>query len=257
MEKVKIPNSKGQNIAAVIERPKVKTEPFDKLTASKLAILCPGFLDTKNYSHLVELAKTLANGGYTVVRFDPTGTWESEGEIAEYTTSQYLSDVESVLERMLREFGYKHILLGGHSRGGMVSILYAARDPRISVVVGIMPSSPYTFTGKRREEWEKSGVSVNSRDVPNTNKTIEFRVPFSHVTDREQYNVFEDVKKVHVPLILVTGELDKAVLPEHVRTIFDKANEPKKFILIEGIGHDYRHHLSQVNIVNEEIVKNL
>ncbi|MDO8482794.1 MAG: alpha/beta fold hydrolase [bacterium] len=249
MEKVKILNSKGQNIAAVVDQSKIKTE--------KLAILCPGFLDTKDYSHLVELAKTLAGLGYTAVRFDPTGTWESEGEIADYTTSQYLSDVKSVLEYMLRESGYKHILLGGHSRGGMVSILYAARDPRISVVVGIMPSSPYTFTGKRREEWEKSGVSANSRDVPNTDKAIEFRVPFSHVTDREQYNVFEDVKKVRVPLILITGELDKVVLPEYVKMIFYNANEPKKFISIHGIGHDYRHHLSQVKMVNEEIMKNL
>src|SRR3989338_1671011 len=249
MKKIKIPNSKGQNIAAVIERPKAKTE--------KLAILCPGFLDTKDYDHLVELAKALALESYTVVRFDPTGTWESEGDISEYTTSQYLEDIKSVLEYMLREGTYRHILLGGHSRGGMVSIIYAARDPRISEVVGIMPSSPYTFTGQRRKEWEKTGVSVASRDVPNTKIMKEFRVPFSHVTDREQYNVFDDVKKVHVPLILITGEFDKVVLPEHVKMIFDMASEPKKFILIDGIGHDYRYHLSQVKIVNEEILKML
>lgn len=249
MEKVKIPNSKVQNLAAVIDRPKIAT--------SKLAILCPGFLDTKDYTHLAELAKTLVNRGYTVARFDPTGTWESEGKIADYTTSQYLADVKSVLEYMLRESDYKHVLLGGHSRGGMVSILYAARDRRISTVVAIMPSSPYTFTGKRREEWEKTGVCVALRDVPEKGGNREFRVPFSHVTDREQYNVFEDVKKVRAPLILVTGELDKAVLPEHVKMIFDLANEPKKFIEIPKIGHDYRHSLSEVTIVNEEIMNSL
>ncbi len=249
MEKVKIPNSKGQSIAAGIERPKAKTD--------KLAILCPGFLDTKDYTHLVELAKTLAALGYTAVRFDPTGTWESEGDISEYTTSQYLSDIRSVLEYMLRDGKYKHILLGGHSRGGMVSILYAARDPRVSTVLGIMPSSPYTFTGKRREDWEKTGWNISVRDVPDTADIREFRVPFSHVTDREQYNVFEDVKKVHVPLILVTGTLDTLVLPEHVKMIFDKANEPKKFISIDGIGHDYRYSLYEIKTVNQKIVENL
>src|SRR3989344_8435825 len=117
MEKLKIPNPKGQNIAAVIHQPET--------AMGKLAILCPGFLDTKDYAHLVELAKSLANEGYTVVRFDPIGTWESGGDISDYTTSEYLEDIKTVIEYMLHEGNYKHILLGGHSRGAMVSIIYA------------------------------------------------------------------------------------------------------------------------------------
>ena len=250
MEKVKIPNSKGQNVAAVIERPKAKTE--------KLAILCPGFLDTKDYDHLVELAKVLADRGYTVVRFDPTGTWESEGEITDYTTSQYLSDVKSVLEYMLRESGYKNILLGGHSRGGMVSILYAARDPRISAVVGIMPSSPHSaFIKHRREQWKRGGFRISKRDAPGTSEKREFRVPYAHAGDRDKFNVLKDVKRVHVPVVLLTGSLDVTVLPENVREIFDKANEPKQFIAIPKIGHDYRHNLSEIKIVNDKILEAL
>jgi len=157
MEPVKIPNLNGQSLAAVIHRPAVKTE--------KLAILCPGYLDTKDYTHLTMLAEDLASQGYTAVRFDPTGTWESDGDISEYLTSQYLKDIESVLEHMLAEGGYSYILLGGHSRGGQVSILYAARDLRISEVLGIMPSHA-PVEGKRREDWESAGVSNSSRDIP-------------------------------------------------------------------------------------------
>ena len=36
--------------------------------------------------------------GYTVVRLQPTGTWDSEGDILDYTTTQYLVDVKHVLE---------------------------------------------------------------------------------------------------------------------------------------------------------------
>ena len=152
-----IPSSKG-NLAAVIHYPETKTE--------RLAILCPGYLDSKDYDHLVRLAEVLTERGYTVVRFDPTGTWESEGSISEYLTSQYLNDIKNVLEYMLREGDYRYVLLGGHSRGGMVSILYAARDPRISLVLGIMPSSGRSMVGKRREDWQRSGFSISTRDVP-------------------------------------------------------------------------------------------
>lgn len=244
----KIPSTKG-NLAAAIHYPENKTD--------KLAILCPGYLDSKDYRQLVGLAEALTEQGYTIVRFEPTGTWKSEGDISDYTTSQYLEDIKNVLEYMLSQANYKHILLGGHSRGGQVSILYAARDSRISIVLGIMASSG-PIQGQRREEWEKNGISVSQRDLPNDeNKKIEFRVPFNHVLDRDQYDAVGDAKKIKVPIILIAGELDDLVPPDEVKEIFDNANEPKKFLIIPNIGHDYRHNDGEVKIVNEKILEQL
>jgi len=243
-----IPSSKG-NLAVAIQCPK-------KLT-NRLAILCPGYLDSKDYKHLVGLSEELSQKGYTVVRFEPTGTWESEGEISDYTTTQYLEDIKNVLEYMLKENTYTYILLGGHSRGGQVSLLYAARDSRISFVLGIMPSSG-PMVGRRREEWKETGVSVSQRDLPdNRQEKKEFHVPFSHVEDRDKYDVVGDVKNIHVPVVFIAGELDDLVLPEDVKEIFNNANEPKKFITIVGIGHDYRHNDDEVKMVDEKIIENL
>ena len=244
--KTKIPSSKG-NLAAAIHYPETKTE--------RLAILCPGYVDSKDYKHLVGLAEALSKQGYTVVRFEPTGTWESEGDISDYTTTQYLEDIKNVLEYMLKKEDYRYILLGGHSRGGQVSILYAARDPRISLVVGIMPS---TRRSMGREERKETGVDISERDLPdNKEEKREFRVPYSHVEDREQYDVVKDVKKIRASLILIAGELDDLVLPEEVKEIFDSANGPKKLIIIPGIGHDYRQNDEEIKIVNGNILEQL
>lgn len=247
MEKIKIKNSLDKNIVGVIHRPKIKTE--------KLAILCPGFLDTKDYPHLVDLASKLAQQGYTAVRFDPSGTWESEGDISEYLTSQYLKDIGSVLDYMLSESKYTHVLLGGHSRGGQVSLLYAARDSRISVVLGIMPSQG-PFEGKRRDDWEKSRVSVSLRDTPeNYEEKKKFRVPFQHVLDRDQFHVLDDMKKIKARVILIAGELDVLVPPESVQKLFENANEPKKFITVAGVDHEYRHKPADIEKVNLAALK--
>ncbi len=244
---IKIPSSKGK-LSAVINYPKNETK--------NLAILCPGYLDSKDYKHLVGLAKVLSEEGYTVVRFEPTGTWESEGDISDYTTTQYLEDIKNVLEYMLSQTSYKHILLGGHSQGGQVSILYAARDKRISLVLAIMPSSKNIMASQRYKDWERKGVSISYRDLPdNKDKKKEFQVPFSHVGDREKYDVMGDVKRIKIPIIIVAGELDDICLPEHVKEIFDKANQPKKFVTISGIGHDYRHNSKEVELVNKEVLK--
>ena len=247
MEKIQISNSKNEKIAAVINYPKEQTD--------KLAILCPGYLDSKDYHGLLNLAEKLSVKGYVVIRFDPIGTWESEGDISKYTTTQYLEDIKNVFEYMLKQGNFKHVLLGGHSRGGQVAILYAARDPRISFVLGIMPSSG-PIQGQRREEWEKAGIGISSRDLPNKkNEKIEFRVPFQHVLDRDQYDAVGDAGKIKVPIIFIAGELDDIVPAEDVKEIFDNANEPKKFIIIPNIGHNYRHNPNETEVVNTKIME--
>jgi len=250
MINIKIPTPKG-NIAAVVHYSKNKTD--------KLAILCSGYLDSKDYDHLKILSEDLAKEGYTAVRFDPIGTWESDGDISDYTTTQYLVDIKNVLEYMLKQNPFKHILIGGHSRGGKVSILYATRDRRVSGVLGIMPSSLYMNKNDERViEAKKIGFSISFRDLPEDKKQKrEFRVPYSHFQDNLKYNSPKDVKKIKVPLILIAGELDKLVAPESVKEIFEKANEPKKFILIPGIGHDYRKNPSEVRLVNSKILEAL
>ena len=246
MEQIYIQNSSQKNLAAVVHHPETTTNRF--------AILCPGFLDTKDYNHLRMLADELTKHGYTAVRFDPTGTWESEGDDAEYLTSQYLRDIKSVLEFMLLRGDFSHILLGGHSRGGMVSFLYAAQDPRISVVVGIMPSFG-PAVGKPREDWEVAGVITVKRDLPfDTMQTREFSLPFAHVLDRDQFDAFADVDKSSARKIFLAGEKDLSIPPERVQRLFDHASEPKTFILAEGIDHEYRHRPDDIRKVNALIL---
>ena len=246
--KITIPSSKG-NLAAAIHYPDEKTD--------RLAILCVGYLDSKDYAHMVDLAERLVQRGYTAVRFDPTGTWESEGDIADYTITQYLEDMKNVLEHMLGQGKYSHILLGGHSRGATVSLLYAAKDPRISTVVAIMPSSPHVTEDGSREEWKEKGIRQSWRDIPGSGEKREFRVPYSYEQDRTQYRILEEMKKIHIPVLFLAGELDTLVVPARAREIFDVANEPKKFLLMKGIGHDYRHSKDEVMQVNNLILKAL
>lgn len=238
-------------IAVVIHRPETKTE--------KLAILCPGYLDSKDYNHLVFLADDLSSSGYTVVRFDPAGTWESGDNISDYNTTQQLEDIKSIIEYMLQEQNYEYILLGGHSRGGYVSILYASRDPRVSVVLAIM--SPYslirTVNTDKINKWKIDGFKTSSRDVPNSNEKREFSVPYSDMEDSKKYDLLEDVKKLKIPLVLVAGELDDVIPPSDVRLIYDNANEPKNLVILKNINHDYRHNINNIKLVNEKILQSI
>lgn len=248
MEKIKIKTTKGY-LSAVVHHPKEASD--------KLAVLCPGFLDSKNYAHLVALAEMLCERGYVAVRFDPTGTWESSGDIADYDTTQYLEDVKTVIDYINKDSKYNHILLGGHSRGGRMAILYGARDQRISLVLGIMPSHGL-YEGPDREQWKKSGIKISQRDLPTNNKEYkEFRLPFSHVLDLDKYDTLKDTGEIKVPVILIAGELDKLVSPEDVKILFNNIIGVKKMIIAPNIGHDYRRKEKEIEIVNNLIAKEL
>ena len=248
VHRLTIPSPKG-GISAVVHYPETQTD--------KLAILCPGYLDTKEYKHLIGLAQELCEAGFTVVRFDPTGTWESGGDVSEYTPTQYLEDIKNVLEAMLEEHPYKTILLSGHSLGGWTSMLYAARDPRISIVLAMM--SPHTprLDDRLANEWKEAGFRISQRDVPGSTEMRAFSVPYAHQVDRDRFDLLADVQKIHAPIILVAGELDTKVLPEAVQEIYRNANEPKKFILLKNIDHDYRHNDKEVKIVNAAVMEQL
>jgi len=247
MENILIPSTKGL-LATVIHRPKKETD--------KLAILCPGYLDSKDYKHLVMLADDLAQNGYTVVRFDPVGTWESEGDISEHKIPNELDDIGAILEYMLSQRAYKTILLGGHSRGGFISMLYAVSDPRITHIFGIM--SPYSFKrtvdDERMKLWREQGFRESTRDIPDSHEFRKFVMPYENMLADAEYNLLDVIDKLHVPLLLIAGEEDDTVLPEDVKLLFEKANEPKQFEIVQGIDHGYRRSADEVKKVNKIII---
>ncbi len=249
MQKVKISTPLGKEIAANMYLPAVSTE--------KLVILCPGNLYSKDHAHMVTLAERLVESGYAVVSFDPLGTWESDGDICDYTIAGYLSNLEVVLEHMLKEGKYTRVLLGGHSRGAAVSILYAAKDHRISEVIGIMPSSLGPYSKERLELWEKNGCEVIPIEIPGSTEKREFIVPFSCLRDRTDFKVVKASRELQVPLLVIRGEQDSVVTKEEVEDIFNNAGNSKNLIVIPEAQHEYWRNAEHMKLVNDIILQNL
>ncbi len=227
--------------------------------AQGLVVLCPGYLDSKDYRHLVRLADDFARAGFAAARFDPTGTWASDGTIADYTTSQYLLDLRTVLDELLHERPYPQVIVGGHSKGGYVALLHAARDPRVTTVVGIMapPSIESVYDTVKQHKlaaWKQDGYKVSQRDLPDGLGMREYRVPYAYVIDRRTHDLSTAMRNYQGRTILLTSTGDDLVSAASVRQIYDWANEPKEFILLEGIEHDYRHTESAISIVNRAIL---
>ena len=60
--------------------------------AQKLALVLPGFLDTKDYAHMKAHVDLLAAQGYFALSIDFPGTWESGDDIELYDYKLSASD---------------------------------------------------------------------------------------------------------------------------------------------------------------------
>ncbi len=237
----------------------VKTESFElavyskgNKNSSKIAIVIPGRLDTKDYIHMTSLVDRLAEEGYHALSFDPPGTWESPGNISIYTTTNYIKAVDELIEY----FGNKPTVLAGHSRGGTIAMLAGSKNPNVSHIVAIFSNvGPASPLGK---DAKKLGYKESFRDLsPGTSPTEEkkvFKLPFSYFEDGQQYNALPALKTCGKPKLFFCGTDDVMAEPGDVEIAYHASSEPKEIHEVKS-EHDYRYSPEAIKEVNETIEK--
>lgn len=219
--------------------------------SSKLALVLPGRLDTKDYAHMRSHVDFLAGQGFYAVSFDMPGTWESPGDIKEYSTTSYIKVVNELIEH----FGNKPTLLLGHSRGGTTAMLVGAANNHVRAIVAVMAT--YGAPISPSPEDIKRGVHITYRDLPPGNRrgaaeTKKFMLPLNYFTDGKKYDPVEVLKKYKGAKLLICGTHDKFIRPEKVKKVYESLSEPKMFLELD-VDHDYRYHPEMIGKVNSAI----
>ncbi len=248
-----IKNRKDQKVCVLVERAK---------KSKGLAFIMHGLGGFKEQPHVEAFARAFRDNGYTVIRFDTTNTFgESDGDYADATVTNYYEDLEDVINwSKSQDFHQEPFVLCGHSLGGISTALYAQKYPEkvralapISTVVnGKLSFETEKYTKEILDNWERSGWLVK---MSSDGKRVK-RLRFSHVTDRLKYNLLDNVHKLTMPVLLITGELDNSIPPKHQQLLFDKLPGKKEFHIIKNSPHTFKEeiHLNEVyNIMNKWI----
>lgn len=85
------------------------------------------------------IADYLTRNGIAVLRFDDRGVGQSEGNILTATSADFATDVESAIAylKTRKEIDKKKIGLIGHSEGGMIASMVAAKSDDINFIVSL------------------------------------------------------------------------------------------------------------------------
>ena len=178
-------------------------------------------------------ARSLYEKGFNIFLYDSRQHGESEGSYCTYGFYEKY-DVSAVTRylqsRKEKEIG--KIGLFGTSMGGAVAIQAAAINSHIAAVVS---ECSYTSLRIVFVDYQKRIIKLPWHFLRNialvqSQKIANFKARL--------VSPVEDIKRVHVPILIVHGKNDSFIKSEYSKLLYDAANEPKRLLLIDNAGHN-------------------
>ncbi|HXE57911.1 MAG TPA: alpha/beta fold hydrolase [Gemmatimonadales bacterium] len=216
-------------------------------------VVLHGFKGFKDWGMFPPFAERLARAGFVAVAYNASGSGVDEsGEFAwpdrfgRNTFGAELADLAQVLEALTAgELGVappSSIGLVGHSRGGGIAVLHAARDPRVrALVTWASIASVVRWSAEERRAWRERG----RLDVMNqrTGQVLPLRTDVLDEIEREargSLDIERAAGQVAVPWLIVHGEADPAVEVEEARRL-ERASRGGlvRLLTLPGAGHTF------------------
>ena len=264
-EQVRIP-AIGFTLAGTLSKP---TEP--SVTPRPAVILAAGAgpLDrdalTFGIPILGQLASAFADAGFIVLRYDKRGVGQSGGRTEVATLADFSDDQRAAVKFLTsrKDVDDKRIAVVGHSEGGLVSLISAAKEKRIAAVVLVATpgvSGSDLVLAQQQHALSKSNLSdaekqartdmqkkINEAAI--TGKGLDAltagvrrqidNAEFQSVLASDPAKLMPNVRQ---PLLVVQGERDAEVAPSNADRLEGLAKARKQPAAIEvvkipGINH--------------------
>ncbi len=225
-EKVAFPGHSGETLAARLDAPDTPPRAY--------ALFAHCFTCTKDIFAASQIARSLAETGVAVLRFDFTGLGHSDGEFANTNFSSNVDDLVAAANHLRNAYSAPALLIG-HSLGGAAVLAAAGEVPECKAVATIgAPADPghvahlFGDTAATIEAEGEAEVSIGGRP---------FRVQ-KHFLDDIREQVLEDrIANLRRALLVMHAPLDNIVGIDNAGAIFAAAKHPKSFISLDTADH--------------------
>lgn len=213
-------------------------------------VLCHGFKGFKDWGFFPPIAERLARAGYAVVAWnasgsgvDDTGEFVWPDRFGRNTFSAELADLETVLRSveggMLDFAPPTSVGLVGHSRGGGLAILAAARNERIgALVTWAAVATPWRWSEEMRRRWREMGFL----EVRNQRTGQVLKILPDVIDDLERNGPLLDIgaaaDRVRCPWLVVHGAVDETVSVKEGQALAASGARPELRI-VERTGHTF------------------
>jgi pimeloyl-ACP methyl ester carboxylesterase len=199
--------------------------------------ICHGFPgDTKN----MDLAEELAFNGVVTLVFYYQGAWGSSGKYSLTKLERGARDAVAYL-RILPYVEPKRVGLVSHSMGALPLSKTMSLDPSIKTGVLMSPAADvdsYTNDDKTKAKAQRFASMAEGKLAGFTVESL-MKDLMSVAKTTDPVKLAPTIK---APVMVIVGSKDIVTPPDLCRRFYDAANEPKKWVLIEGADHGFSEH---------------
>lgn len=258
--------SEGTRISATLYLP-------DNLKAGERVpgvVLCHGFTAIKELI-LPDYARRFADAGIAALAFDYRGFGESEGVRGRLIWRDQVQDIRNSITFMetLPEVDPERIGLWGTSYGGANVIYTAGIEPRAKCVVAqvgfgdggrrtrsappeqIAPMRAIISAERQKRVLTGESTMVDPFTILSEPDSVAFfseamksharlktEIPLEFIEATQEYCPEEMAPRISPrALLLIAAENDATTPADEYRSVYEKAGEPKKLVILPGIRH--------------------
>jgi pimeloyl-ACP methyl ester carboxylesterase len=215
-------NTDTAELAATLHYPSAESRETGKRNDRwPMIIICHGFIGTRiGVNRLfVKAARNFSARGYMVLRFDYGGCGESTGDYGVGGLDVLIDETRRVIDYAvgLDCVDLNRVILLGHSLGGAVALLTAARDSRVkTLVMWSAVAHPHNdivkIIGKETYQRLAAGGTIDHQGYSFTKGFFE---------SLSKHQPFEQIRKFNGDVLIVHGTADD-VIPVDYAPLYQK-----------------------------------
>jgi pimeloyl-ACP methyl ester carboxylesterase len=219
-----------------------------------LAIVLHGLTGHMEEEHIVAVSAGLNRVGVATLRVELYGHGKSGGGFAEHTLYKWITNVLAVIDFAKTLDWPTELFLGGHSQGGLTTMLVAGMRP--DDLKAIFPLSPAIVIADGARRGEMLGMTFDPAHIPDRFAFGPASFNGNYFRVAQTLDVDGAIARYLGPVLLVHGDQDQAV-PVHYSLEAAEKYANAELVIIENDDHNYHAHLDQVVEAVQQFIQTL
>lgn len=214
-------------------------------------IICHGFGGAKSDKKFVRLARALVKVKTACFRFDFTGCGDSEGDFTKVTIKRQIADLDQAITflQQQKNINKNKIAFLGHSLGGAIAALYAARNnfPAKTLIFWAPAFNQKELfklwdDGGQLAKWKKQGFIIRKEN----------KIGRAYLEENENKDYSSIIAKIKAPILIIHGAKDETVPVKFSQKLAQNFKNVKLQILLQA-DHKFEDYNIQARLVKETV----
>lgn len=223
-----------------------------------MVIIMHGFMASKRFYPVPNIAKSLAKAGIASISFDFNAHGKSEGKFIDMTIANEIGDAKAVFDYVCTLPYVTNIALLGHSQGGVVAGMMAGEmENNTRKPVCLVQMAPAAVLKDDAIAGQCMGKKYNASNPPEYVNVMFHKLGRKFILAAQKLPIYETSAKFSGKVLILQGKDDK-IVPYSYSEKYHEVYQNSELQILENEGHLMNNNKEKIlSIITEFLKSNL